>query len=256
MFNFFKKAPKDDVSNTPVQGNATPSTTNQSSSAKVSLTKAKVSLDKHIVSLQKEKNIDLSNHHARVFVVLDRSGSMSPLYRKGSVQETLTRLLPLALKFDDDGELDVYVFNEKCDQLPSMNLKNYETYVKNVIMRNGYEPEGGTRYAPAIKKTVSNYNDKNPYPAFGLFITDGDAWDKADTDEAIRESANYKLFYQFIGIGSENFSYLQKLDDLTGRKVDNTAFCRVSDFASLTDDQLYDKLLEQYPDWLKAMHIN
>lgn len=85
-----------------------------SSSAKIKLSKAEDSLNRHIVRLKKEKNIDLSNHRARVFVVLDRSGSMGHLYRNGAVQDVLTRLLPLALRFDDNGELEVYVFNREC----------------------------------------------------------------------------------------------------------------------------------------------
>ena len=60
-----------------------------------------------------------------------------------------------------------------------------------------------------------------------------------------------------MGIGKyESFDYLQKLDDLDGRAVDNTAFIKVEDFSRMNDDQLYDKLLEQYPQWLKVMHIN
>ena len=78
-----------------------------------------------------------------------------------------------------------------------------------------------------------------------------------ETDRAIRKSSKHKIFYQFVGIGKyESFDYLQKLDDLDGRAVDNTAFIKVEDFSRMDDDQLYDKLLEQYPQWLKVMHIN
>lgn len=85
---------------------------------------------------------------------------------------------------------------------------------------------------------------------FGIFITDGENDDAYATDRAIRNSSKLKIFYQFVGIGSENFRYFQKLDDLDGRDVDNTAFIKVSDFARLDDEQLYAKLLEQYPQWL------
>ena len=227
-----------------------------SSSAKIKLSKAEDSLNRHIVRLKKEKNIDLSNHRARVFVVLDRSGSMGHLYRNGAVQDVLTRLLPLALRFDDNGELEVYVFNRECTPMPAMSLSNYETYVDRVIMSNRYGPFGGTSYSPVINQTISDYNDKSPYPAFGIFITDGENDDAYATDKAIRKSSKYKIFYQFVGIGYEKFNYLRKLDDLDGRAVDNTAFIKVSDFSQLDDEQLYAKLLEQYPQWLKAMNLN
>ena len=226
------------------------------SKSKVSLKKAEDGLNRNIVRLTKKTGIDLGTHKAHAFVVMDRSGSMKPLYKSGAVQDILTRLLPLALKFDDNGELEVYVFNEDCDQMPSMNLQNYENYVQEMILNRNYGPCGGTNYAPVIKQTIKDYDDGCPNPAFGIIITDGANWDPGETDKAVRKSSKYKIFYQFVGIGNEDFEYLQKLDDLDGRKVDNTAFIKVSDLSKLDDDQLYDKLLEQYPQWLKAMGIN
>lgn len=224
--------------------------------ATITLKKAAAGLDRTISLKKQKEGIDLSSHRARVAIVMDHSGSMTDLFRNGSVQETLTRLLPLALRFDDNGELEVYVFNEDCEQVPTnMDIQNYQTYVKDEIYGRGLRPCCGTNYAPAVNMTVEDYNDGSPYPAFVIFITDGENWDAHDTDRAIRRSANYPIFYQFIGIGDESFSYLKKLDDLDGRPVDNTAFVKVEDFERLDDDQLYQKLLEQYPAWLKAMHI-
>lgn len=232
-----------------------PVPTAASSSGKVTLKKAQDGLERHIVRLKKEKNVDLSHHRARVFVVIDRSGSMDQLYRSGAIQKVLTRLLPLALKFDDNGELEVYVFNYRCTQLVPMTLENYENYVQSEILRKNYGPRGGTRYSPVVEETIDIYNDGSPDPAFGIFITDGENDDQSATDSAIRRSSKYKIFYQFVGIGYESFQYLRALDDLDGRSVDNTAFVKVADFAQLDDDQLFEKLLEQYPQWLQAMHI-
>ena len=248
-----KSNPSSLVDNNNSPANLKPTT---DSSAKIILRKAENGLDRHIVYLKKEKNVDLSNHRARVFVVIDRSGSMRNLYSSGAVQDVLTRLLPLALKFDDNGELEVYVFNTRCTRMPSMTLENYENYVESTILHKGYGPSGGTSYSPVIEQTISDYQDGSPYPAFGIFITDGENDDVNSTDMAIRKSSKFKIFYQFVGIGYENFRYLQKIDELDGRAVDNTAFIKVADFSRLDDEQLYSKLLEQYPQWLKAMNIN
>lgn len=226
------------------------------SPSKVTLKKAQDGLDRYIVRLKKENNVDLSQHRARVFVAIDRSGSMDTLYYNGSVQEVLTRLLPLALKFDDNGELEVFVFNTKSLQLAPMTLDNYDGYVNCEILKKGYKPVGGTRYSPVINETTCRYDDGSSYPAFGIFITDGENSDYEFSDSAIRKSSEFKIFYQFVGIGHESFIYLKHLDDLDGRKVDNTAFVKVADFAQLDDDQLFNKLLEQYPQWLQAMHLN
>lgn len=264
MFSFFGKKNKPNtnaVTNVQPARTETPATaaspaSESSSSSRIILRKAQTGLDNQIIRLKKEKNVDLSNHKARVFVVIDRSGSMSPQFRNGSVQNILTRLLPLALRFDDNGELEVYVFNEGCNQMESMHMGNYENYVKQCIIRKGYGPSGGTMYAPVIRDTIKDYDDGSPYPAFGLFITDGDNFDHAETDREIIRSSKYRIFYQFVGTGPAKFPYLEQLDNISGRDVDNTAFIKVADFDNLTDDELFAKLLEQYPQWLRAMHID
>lgn len=254
MFLFNKK--KNTTPSNTQKNIANKSLANSNSPAKVILIKAEAGLDRHIVKLQKEKNVDLTKHRARVFVVLDRSGSMYKLFYNGSVQETLTRLLPLALRFDDNGELEVYVFNNHYTKATPMTINNFESYVEKELLNQNLGPAGGTSYAPIISKTIADYKNGSPYPAFGIFITDGENDDPTLTDNAIKKSSKYKIFYQFIGIGNSSFKYLEKLDDLDGRSVDNTAFIRVADFCNLDDDQLYEKLLEQYPQWLKDMHIN
>lgn len=221
---------------------------------KVSLEKSKVSLDKHLVNLKKEKNVDLTNLICQVKVYIDISGSMQLRYLNGSVQNALIRLFPIALKFDDDGSMPVSVFDEKCFELVPMTLDNYATYVENEILGKGYNPYRRTNYAPVIKHAIQNCDDDG-CPTFILFITDGNCWDETKADKAFRKSAEHKMFIQCVGIGDENFTYLKKIDDLDGRSVDNTAFVEIRKLENLTDEELYSKLLDQYPDWLKAMHL-
>lgn len=217
------------------------------------LEKSKVSLDKHLVNLKKEKNVDLTNLICRVIVIMDRSGSMYGRFHNGIVQNTLTRVFPLALKFDDDGQMEVIVFDEDSQQISNMTMENFDTYVEKEVHQKGYGPRGnGTNYAPAIRQAIACCDTDSRYPLFALFITDGGCWDVDDSDEAFRESSNHNMFIQCVGIGNEDFSYLRKIDDLDGRKVDNTAFLEIESLSNLSDDELYAKLLEQYPQWLQA----
>ena len=193
------------------------------------LEKAKVSLDKHLVSLKKEKSIDLTNITCRVQVLLDISGSMKYRYEKGLVQDALTRLFPLALKFDDDGQMEVAIFDEGCCLLEPMTMDNYATYVKKEIIGKGHRPFSGTNYAPAIRQATKGCIG-SPYPTFTLFMTDGGCYDKSQSDQAFRESAEHQIFFQCIGIGDDDdFDYLEKIDNLSGRKVDNTAFINLGE---------------------------
>lgn len=85
---------------------------------KISLSKDKTNLEKHVVSLSKtvvnlskKSGVDLESTSAKVVVVLDYSGSMNGLYKNGTVQRTINRLVPLGLTFDDNGTIDVYLFS-------------------------------------------------------------------------------------------------------------------------------------------------
>lgn len=186
---------------------------------------------------------------------MDDSGSMEPQYKNGTVQSILTRLLPFALQFDDDGEVDVRLFSNNCQKInPPMTEKNYANYVKKYI--DGNHSYGGTNYAPAIKMTDNDYNDKESksIPTLVFFITDGANWDKHDTDKAIINSSKHGVFYMFIGTGTNpsEFDYLRKLDDLEGREFDNTGFMQISDLNSVSNTDLFLKSLKDYIPWLKA----
>lgn len=222
--------------------------------AGISLKKSVVSLDKSLVSLKKKTGINFENHRARVAVVMDYSGSMGSLYRNGNVQAVLSRLMPLSLRFDDNGELEVWLFDDGYEQVEPMTLNNFDNYVKNEIM-SLRRHMGCTSYAPVLGNVLHKYFKEekgNPDPVFVIFITDGANDDKNATDEMIRKSAKENIFIQFVGMGSSRFDYLEKLDDLSGRAVDNTGFIKVADFEKLSDEELYNLLLDQYPDWLKA----
>ncbi|WP_281054765.1 VWA domain-containing protein [Thiorhodococcus drewsii] len=44
---------------------------------------------------------------------------------------------------------------------------------------------------------------------------------------------------------------LEHLDTLDGRTVDNCGFFAIDDLHSLTEEQLYDRMLQEFPDWLR-----
>jgi hypothetical protein len=67
----------------------------------------------------------------------------------------------------------------------------------------------------------------------------------------MREASKQGIFWQFVGIGKEKFNFLQKLDDLTERFIDNADFFKLNDFNSISDEELYDRILTEFPTWLK-----
>lgn len=223
------------------------------SSNVIDMSKSAENLNNVLIDMSKGGKIDMTKHVARVALAMDYSGSMSNLFANGSIQDVITRLLPIALKFDDNGELESWLFSDNKERLDAVTINNYKNYVKKVMM-NARMTMGGTNYAPVLKDIVKYYKDVEPseIPAFIIFITDGENWDTEQTNRIVKELSNYNMFVQFIGIGNENFKYLKSLDDMRGRKYDNTGFTAVKDMNQMTDEELYTEILRQYKNWLNT----
>lgn len=231
-----------------------------------------MSIDLNKINLRKDSVIDLKKKsgigraQAQVISVLDYSGSMSSLYRDGTVQDTVERILPFGLAFDDNGDVDSYIFHDGYKEIePSITLQTLDGYVDKHIYPK--LQMGGTKYAPVLKAIFNKLKPKAgifglgkvepmQFPVFIIFITDGDNNDHKETEEIVKEMSKYGFFIQFIGIGGASFSFLDKLDNLPGRDYDNANFFKVSDIKNMSDDSLYQGLMAEYPEWWKQMKTN
>lgn len=202
----------------------------------------KISLAKEEITKVCLTKKPLQNLVANVAIALDYSGSMDSLYSNGTVQDTLEKLLPLAMTFDDNETMEVWRFGNSCKRLNDLTLNNVSGYLEN---ENSNCPNEGTNYAPVIKDIVKTYK-KNKIPAYIIFITDGDNFDKEATSEIIKEASKYPIFWQFVGVGSASFNFLQALDDMTDRYIDNADFFKVRNMSDIT----YENLLNEFPNWL------
>lgn len=61
----------------------------------IDMSKHQENLNTVLINMSKDNKIDMTKHVARVALAMDYSGSMSNLFRNGSVQETVSRLLQL-----------------------------------------------------------------------------------------------------------------------------------------------------------------
>ena len=236
----------------------------------LNLTKtAAVSLDKR----------GLGEHTARVALCLDISGSMHQLYRSGKIQKLAERILALALRFDDDGQVDVFLFGADGIDAGSLGLSNHATYVPELMRR--HRLQGSTRYAAAMTLVRQRYFGSaelryapygQPMPVYVMFVTDGRPVDEQQARDQIIASSYEPLFWQFVAIGSSpaavqpgstarrprwggrrsgsEFEFLEELDTMAGRYVDNANFFAVQDPATIADADLYELLMNEYPGWL------
>lgn len=233
--------------------------------------KAAVSLEKH----------GLVDHRARVALCLDISASMSGLYRSGVIQALAERVLALGLRFDDDGEIDVFLFGAKAHNAGSMALDNHGGFVDRLLAR--YPLEGGTKYDLAMAEIRRYYFPdggggprqaprQEELPVYVMFVTDGQTSAPDRARQQVVWSAYEPLFWQFMAIGQSSkavdagghrrgflarafqsdFQFLEELDEMPGRYLDNASFFSVADPRAVPDEQLYELLMAEYPGWVQG----
>lgn len=189
---------------------------------------------------------------AQVGLVLDITGSMRTMYKDGTVQKTVERILAIASQFDDDGLLDIWVYDNEFSRLKPVAEKDFDGYVNREILNNEeIHKFGRNDELPVIKDVLKKYTveDPSPLPAFIVFVNDGGC--KKNIKSVIQSSSKQPLFWQFVGIGNGNFDFLQTLDTMEGRYIDNANFLHVPQIDQISDHELYDALLDEFPAWLK-----
>jgi hypothetical protein len=194
-------------------------------------------------------------------------------FRTGKVQQLVERVLALALRFDDDGEVDVFLFGLEGHMAGTVNLANVNGFVNALLQQ--FRLEGATYYAEAMRLVRQHYFGNSGFqttprmdslPVYCMFVTDGQSSDEGHTRDQIQSSSYEPLFWQFMGIGLSNkaagrrrgafgkasdFRFLEQLDDLPGRLIDNASFFSIEDPAQISDTEVFELMMEEYPGWLR-----
>lgn len=193
-----------------------------------------------------------------MYLVVDYSGSMKEYYKDGSVQALADRVLGLAAHFDDDGTVPVVFFSTDIDAVTDIALDNHQGRIEGIVAGLGHM--GKTSYHLAMDAVIDHYLDSGSKdPALVVFQTDGGPINKHAAERYLCKSAKLPLFWQFIGFGdpdSRQFEFLRKLDELAvpqKRVLDNAGFFHAgSDPRKVSDGELYDRLVGEFPQWLAA----
>jgi hypothetical protein len=184
----------------------------------------------------------------RVGVALDISGSMSSLYRASrgpsAVQNAFNQLMGVAVKFDDNGELDVFKFDDRAEYVGTSkpDAGDYDRYIE----RNGIGVRGGTNYVPIVDEAMRFFFGKGtaaPAPKKGIFggmfgksdpiapaddngngdntpvlmlvLTDGEPSDRRQIEQRLAETTGDPVYWHFVGINGNRSSFptIAKLAD-------------------------------------------
>lgn len=136
-------------------------------------------------------------------------------------------------------------------------------------------------------KRTAPYSDDQP-PVYLIFVTDGDTHDQEECIRQVQAASFEPMFIQFISIGADfvpgtmvetqvktggffsrktgpqmveaecprEFRFLNDLDEkVTGRFADNAGFFSIESPTAIADEDLFDRMMGEYPDWLKLQEV-
>jgi hypothetical protein len=232
------------------------------------------------LSLRKEQvAVSLRKHGAegataRVVLVLDASGSMAKLYAGGVVAGVVERMAAVAAQLSSDGTMQAWTFASNPARLPPLTLGELPQWIalhvrigelvlfgRRKKAPRGLQPGQVDMRAVGIQneeqKVIAQVRDfvrsaPSQDPTFVLFFSDGGVHRNAEIEQQLRAAVEEPIFWQFVGLGHSNYGILERFDTMGGRRVDNVGFFAVDDIATLSDAELYDRILTEFPSWLKA----
>lgn len=197
----------------------------------------------------------------RVGNALDISGSMdmrtgraetTNIISSGKLQQAFDQTMAVAVKFDDNGELDVFAFDTRCDFVDTASPSNYDDF----ITRKRIQARGGTAYAPIVQAAIDFYfkpkksggfmgfggkTEVNNMPVLFLIHTDGEPSDRYNAiKDALESAQQYPIYFHFVGVGGtrSNFPTIAKLAD----DLPNVGEVYLPRF-DLSDEEVYSQLI-------------
>lgn len=204
----------------------------------------------------------------RVGIAIDISGSMDMrphlIYSSGKLQAAFDQIMGVAVKFDDNGELDVFQFNTDCEYVGTSTPENHANYIKENIRISG-----GTNYSPIVeealdfffspkqtktsggflgfgKKTVVEPADETP--VLMIVLTDGEPNDRSTTMTVLKQSQSRPIYWHFVGIGGtkDDFTAIAHLADALPN-VGEVYLPRID----MTDDEIYEQVIcDELVEWV------
>lgn len=225
----------------------------------------------------------------RVGLGIDGSYSMKRLYHGGVVQTVVDRILAVASRFDDDGSLDAWLFDQESYRLTPATRGNYKAYV-DVEILSKFKIDGGTHFRPVMQDILDFYfleikrpdspvlpskpgffarlfgaseptavpvapvvqdTPEAPKPAFAILIGDGENQDRPQTARLLREAAkNHEQPIYWQFVGIGDESF--SFMRQMADDLPNVGFCEVRRLDQISDEDLYDRILTQeFIDWVR-----
>ena len=240
---------------------------------------------------------------AEVVLALDASDAMVGHYQSGLMNELTTALLALAMKFDDNGRVPVWSFGLDALHVGEMKKHDHKHWTEREVQPGGVAKPRlgplidaiGRRYFPVewdepprrvqtggklkrVQLEHATVREPRPCPVFVILVTSGACDDVLEATQLLRKASYLPIFWQFAGVGADDFRFLKGFNTLTETWVDACGFFipeievlaptsnKVGTTPSrpglirrqrfeIDEERLYGGLLNELPRWLEHERV-
>lgn len=222
---------------------------------------------------------------------LDVSSSFEDEHRDGLTNDLLVRLVPWAMVFDPDRQMDVFTFSNAYGGRPpshhvgTVTPETCEGYVRREIINQVPNWNGGTAYAPVLRNNLEHFgwiqgqgagkpnglfgglfggggSAANPAPqkkrpSLILFVTDGANEDEREAERVLAEAEarGDQVYYMFLGVSNQpsQFGFIRRMGD----RFSNVGFLSIKDvrrWVKLPDEEINRQVIgDELVAWMKKV---
>jgi hypothetical protein len=175
---------------------------------------------------------------------------MTGQYENGSVREIINKTFPIAIQFSDNSKLELWYYGSSSRRMAPVGMENYRQAVPEDWQSLMNDLGGGTS-APAVMRPIIEEFSKSRIPVYIIFITDGAFDNSPETKDCLSRSQKGPLFWQFVGCGGSGYGILEGIE----KKSPNASFFALDDIRTVSDADLYKRLLEKFTKWLEGQRV-
>ncbi|MGM9998504.1 MAG: VWA domain-containing protein [Candidatus Bruticola sp.] len=195
-------------------------------------------------------NLNLSQCRAQIILVLEASVNTAKFFSDGSMQNLITKVLPIAEFLNPNKELNYWLCGGRSKKMFTIKRSNLESAIPKDWGSLMWSL-GEHKNEIATMADIITDSQPFPLPVLVMFVTSGNPAADNHIEQMLVNASQLPLFWQFLGVGGANYGIFDRLDSIRNRACDNAKFAAISGFSPHSSPELYSFLLSGFSKWLR-----